>query len=388
VHQGRLPPTCTLQSLTQTIADIARSSGTPVELHVFIHVMKLTCYVPTADFPPKARPGRLTTTAATVAAALVWILSAATYSVSVVSPAIASSVPPPGATTYGNDISWPQCPKSNGGYGLPGPMTSASFIVLGLTNGGSFRANPCLEHEVESAKISHIWVGAYAISTYPTSEQLTRYGGAGKLLKRLERVGAAQAMFNLTTMAQVGLRPPMVWVDVEPNNRTPWSPNTADNNAVINGVISRYQAMGVRAGIYSFDKAWTTVTGDRALPSTPTWVSVGQENKAAATANCNVASYAGQKPWLSQWTDGVRDYNLTCPGVTGWAATGNLLTPYLNVALTTGSRGSAVAALQRRLGVLNTTGTFGPATRAKVISSSSPITCQLTASWAPPCGEP
>ena len=62
----------------------------------------------------------------------------------------------------------------------------------------------------------------------------------------------------------------------------------------------------------------------------PTWVPVGRSGRAEAAARCAVASYTGTKPWLAQWTDGVRDYNLTCPGVTGLAARGNLLTRHLN----------------------------------------------------------
>jgi len=205
-------------------------------------------------------------------------------------------------------------------------MASASFVVVGLTDGGSFRANPCLARQVASAKARHLWVGAYAISTHPTSAQLTRYGGTGTLLARLRRVGAAQAGFNLATMARVGLRSPMVWVDVEPRTRSPWSASAANNNAVIDGVIAGYEAAGVRAGIYSYNKAWKAITGGRVLPGVPTWVPVGHDGKAAASATCHVASYAGSKPWLTQWTDGVRDYNLTCPGVTGRAARGNLLT--------------------------------------------------------------
>jgi hypothetical protein len=305
-----------------------------------------------------------------MAATLVLILSAAACSVTVVAPVNASPAPAPapGATAYGNDISWPQCPKGGGGYGLPGPIASASFVVLGLTDGGSFRANPCLARQVASAKTGHLWAGAYAISSYPTSEQLTRYGGTGTLPVRLGRVGAAQAGFNLTTMARVGLRSPMVWVDVEPSTPTPWSASTDHNNAVIDGVIARYQAAGLRAGIYSYNKAWKAITGGRVLPGVPTWVPVGHKGRAVAAATCAVASYAGNKPWLTQWTDGVRDYNLTCPGVTGRAARGNLLTPYLNVGLASGSRGAAVAVLQRRLGGLNATGAFGPATRARVVA--------------------
>lgn len=246
-------------------------------------------------------------------------------------------------------------------------MASASFAVVGLTDGGSFRANPCVARQVASVKTRHLWAGAYAISTYPTSAQLTRYGGTGTLLVRLGRVGAAQAGFNLAMMARVGLRPPMVWVDVEPSKRTPWSSSTDANNAVIDGVIAGYKAAGVRAGIYSYNKAWKAITGGRVLPGVPTWVPVGNMGKVGAAATCAVASYAGSKPWLTQWTDGVRDYNLTCPGVTGWAPIGNLLTPYLNVTLASGSRGGAVTVLQRRLG-LKSTGAFDTTTRARVVA--------------------
>jgi hypothetical protein len=329
--------------------------------------MKLTWHVPIGELALTIRPGRLTTMAATLGL----ILSAAACSVSLVPVALPARTPralAPGATAYGNDISWPQCPKGGGGYGLPGPMASASFVVLGLTDGGSFRANPCLARQVASGKTGHLWAGAYAVSTYPTSEQLTRYGGTGTLPVRLGRLGAAQAGFNLTTMARVGLRSPMVWVDVEPSTRTPWSATAVNNNAVIDGVIARYEAAGLRAGIYSYDKAWKAITGARVLPGVPTWVPVGHKGRAVAAATCAVASYAGSKPWLTQWTDDVRDYNLTCPGVSGRAARGNLLTPYLNVGLASGSRGNAVAVLQRRLGGLNATGAFGPATRARVVA--------------------
>ena len=330
-------------------------------------VMNLTWRVPIVELALTIRPGRLTTIAATLAL----ILSASASSVSSVSvapPVSASPAPAPGATAYGNDISWPQCPKGDGGNGLPGPMTSASFAVLGLTDGGSFRANPCLARQVGSVKARHLWAGAYAISTYPTSEQLTRYGGTGTLPVRLGRVGAAQAGFNLATMARVGLRSPMVWVDVEPRTPSPWSASAVNNNAVIDGVIARYKAAGVRAGIYSYNKAWKAITGARVLPGVPTWVPVGHKGQAVAAATCAVASYAGSKPWLTQWTDDVRDYNLTCPGVTGRAARGNLLTPYLGVGLASGSRGDAVLMLQRRLGAPNPDGVFRATTRARVVA--------------------
>ena len=118
-----------------------------------------------------------------------------------------------------------------------------------------------------------------------------------------------------------------------------------NNNAVIDGAIARYEASGVRAGIYSYEKAWKAITGARVMPGVPTWVPVGRSGRAVAAATCAVASYAGTKPWLAQWTDGVRDYNLTCAGVTGLAARGNLLTPNLNLNLNLGTYAPPVSRL-------------------------------------------
>jgi Putative peptidoglycan binding domain len=314
------------------------------------------------------RPGRLTTIAATLTLILSAGASSAPAPVTVAGPAGPPRAPVPGPIAYGNDISWPQCPKGGGGYGLPGPMASASFAVLGLTDGGSFRANPCVADQVASVKARHLWVSAYAIHTYPTPAELTRYGGTGALAVRLGRVGAEQAAFNLTTMARVGLKSPMVWVDIEPRTPSPWSASTVNNNAVIGGVLARYRAAGIRAGIYSYDKAWKAITGGRVLQGVGTWVPVGHKGQVVAKGTCALTSYAGSKPWLTQWTDDVRDYNLSCPGVTGRAASGNVLRPYLNVRLASGSRGEAVAVLQRHLGAASADGAFGPTTRARVVA--------------------
>ncbi len=282
-------------------------------------------------------------------------------------PASASPLPSPGATAYGNDISWPQCPGNQGGDNLPGPMSGASFAIMGLTDGGSFRANPCLARQVASVKARHLWAGAYAIHTYPTRAQLVRYGGSGSVATRLRRVGAAQARFNIASMARVGLRSRMVWVDIEPRKLAPWS-RAAYNNAVLDGVIAGYGAAHLRVGIYSYLSAWQSITGGRVLRGMPTWVPVGNSGGNVALARCAVASFSGSRPWLTQWTDGKRDYNRTCPGVTGTPAHGNLLTRYLNVRLALGSRGAAVVVLQRRLGGLLADGDYGVQTRAKVVA--------------------
>ena len=322
--------------------------------------MKSTPCVPAFKPPVTARPRVLTTLVA-----LTLTLAAATTSLAPV--ASASPLPPGRVPAAGNDISWPQCPKGGGGYGLPGPQASAKFVVIGLTDGGSFRANPCVGRQVAAARSRHLWTTGYAISTYPTRAELARYGGTGSLATRLTRVGRAEARFNLATLRRVGLKVPMVWVDIEPRTKAPWSASKANNNAVLNGVLAGYKAAGVRAGLYSYARAWTSITGARVMPGVPTWVPVGRKGRAAAAARCSVASSSGSKPWLVQWTDGVRDYNLTCPGITGIAARGSRLTALMNVRVASGSRGKAVVALQARLG-LKADGAFGPRTKSKVVA--------------------
>jgi len=279
-----------------------------------------------------------------------------------------STTPAGGVSAAGNDISWPQCPKNLGGYNLPGPQAGAKFVVIGLTAGGSFGANPCLGRQVAEARARHLWAGVYAISTYPTSAQLARYGGTGTSTQRLWRAGRAEARFNLAMMRRAGLRAPIVWVDVEPRTTSPWSADRAANIAVIDGVLAGYKAGGVRAGLYSYAKAWTPITGGWALPAVPTWVPVGSKGKAVALARCAVASFSGAKPWMVQWTDGKRDYDYTCPGITGTASVGSVLTLYQNTVLAPHSRGPAVVALQVRLGGLKANGVFGPATKSKVVA--------------------
>jgi len=169
-------------------------------------------------------------------------------------------------------------------------------------------------------------------------------------------------------MREAGLKVPMVWMDVEPYRQAPWSKSHASNNAVIDGVLAGYKAAGLRTGIYSYDGGWGQITGGRSLPGLPTWVPVSPRGRSAALAGCAVKSFSGGPTWITEWTGDSRDYDLTCPGITGQAAGGNPLTPYLNTRLVQGSHGAAVIALQRRLGGLVADGQFGPMTRAKVLA--------------------
>ncbi len=84
----------------------------------------------------------------------------------------------------GGDVSWPQCPKGMGipqkrTLGLPMPLPTAKFVILGLTNGPAFTPNPCLASQVQWVKSRRLLAAAYAVNSYPNDQTLARYGQEG-----------------------------------------------------------------------------------------------------------------------------------------------------------------------------------------------------------------
>lgn len=240
----------------------------------------------------------------------------------VTSPSLASTSPAYRSATAGADISWPNCPKGMGiasrrTEGQPMPQSGTQFVVMGLTNGPGFTPNPCLAAQVSWTKERHLWAGAYAITTYPTAGQLTTYGGRGAGAQRLFRTGVAQAQFNVRNMRRAGLRPPLVWVDVEPVSVQPWSGNVAFNNAVVDGVVAGYRGAGLAVGLYSYAYGWKHITGGRRLPTVATWVPSGDDQRSSALGRCGSASFSGGVVLIGQWTADARDHDVTCPAAGG-----------------------------------------------------------------------
>ena len=269
--------------------------------------------------------------------------------------------------------------------GQPMPLVDAKFVIMGLTNGPAFYPNPCLASQVAWTKERHLWAGAYSITSYPTAAELQTHGGSGTTVERLRRVGRAQAAFNVATMRNAGLNAPMVWVDVEPITVRPWSTSLANNNAVVDGTIAGYRNAGLRVGLYSYGGGWRQITGGRQLPHLPAWMPSGTSTYNGAALVCGRASFSGGPVWLGQSTDGRRDFNVTCAGVTGSSTRPNALTPYISTRLAVGSRGAAVIALQRRFG-MSATGYFGSITKGKVMAfqraKALPVTGVVTtATW-------
>ena len=224
----------------------------------------------------------------------------------------------------GGDVSWPQCPKGMGipqkrSLGLPMPLDSAEFVILGLTNGPGFTPNPCLADQVQWVKDRHLMAAAYAVNSYPDQQTLARYGSKGPYdgstrLGALKNVGYQQALFNLATMQAAGLRTPIVWLDVEPVPVFEWSPDRVANAAVVEGAARGYTDSGYQIGAYSTPALWDSVVGDLTL-GVPEWRAAGQTSQDEALRRCQGDwSFQGGRGVLGQWVEGSRDRNITCPG--------------------------------------------------------------------------
>ncbi|MHA7142246.1 FG-GAP repeat domain-containing protein [Arthrobacter sp. Sr33] len=234
------------------------------------------------------------------------------------------TVAPPAqaAPLYGHDISWPQCPPADGGFGLPMPPTSTQFVVIGLTKGLPFTENPCLASQVIWTKTNNKSTHGYAMAGFPTAAQLNTYGARGPWASstragRLSNVGYSEARFAVASMNRIGFRPPVVWIDVEPRPAQPWPTSTTaqqrDNRLIIDGLMRGLRDAGFSYGLYSYASGWAEITGSWRLPGVPVWATAGRlDYPTEALDRCRQPSFSGGRVYLSQWYDDTRDYNLTC----------------------------------------------------------------------------
>jgi hypothetical protein len=299
-------------------------------------------------------------------------------------PASAAVAPTavPGAVQTGGDVSWPNCPKGMGilsrrSPGNPMPLSSATFAVVGLTNGPAWYPNPCLAAQVGWARAQGVWTSAYSMTTFPTAAQRAAYGGSGPWSAatrsgRLRNAGYQQALFNVASMRATGLAVPFVWVDVEPYPTRPWPHDVLANRQVVRGVVRAYRDNGYGVGFYSYANGWRSVVGAWRKPAYPTWVPVGpvSHGRARAAAQCRRPSFSGGPVYLAQWVADARDRDVTCPALVGHAAVPDPLTGLLGSAYRKGDQGARISALQRGLSMrpAYVTGTFDDRTEQVLLT--------------------
>jgi len=204
--------------------------------------------------------------------------------------------------------------------GQPMPLPSARFVVLGLTNGPGFTANPCLAQQVQWVRRRELMAAAYAVVSYPDAATVRRLGHEGPYdattrLGALRNVGYQQALFNVATMQSADLVSPIIWLDVEPLTVFLWSADVEANAAVVVGAAQAYSDAGYAIGTYSTPVLWRSIVGSLSL-GVPEWRAAGLTSRAEALRRCRPDwSFQGGDAVLSQWVEDARDHDITCPGV-------------------------------------------------------------------------
>jgi hypothetical protein len=232
---------------------------------------------------------------------------------------------PQDGEVLGADVGWPQCPRGLGiperpTQGQPMPLPQAQYVVLGVTNGPGFTANPCLSDQVDWVRERHLMAAAYSVVSYPDPGALAEHRATGPYAGRtrvggLANTGYQQALANVVTMRAARLTTPVVWVDVEPVPDFEWSGDPVANAAVVEGAVRGYRDAGYRVGVYSTPNLWSEVVGDLAL-GLPEWRAAGQTSRAEARSRCGRDwTIEGGSAVLGQWVEQSRDLDLTCPGV-------------------------------------------------------------------------
>ena len=105
--------------------------------------------------------------------------------------------------------------------------------------------------------------GGYLAGSYTVSVVVLAPGGRASAL-----VEGTDVRMGSATSCPDNAR---LLVDAPSQTRSPWPASDVNNNAVIDGVVARYEAAGIRAGIYSYGKAWKAVTAGRVLPGLASW---------------------------------------------------------------------------------------------------------------------
>lgn len=260
-----------------------------------------------------------------------------------VSPPVYAAALPPQSPAIGSDISYPQCGKSY--------PTQSTFAIIGVNGGRANTTNPCLASQL-----------AWASHTpgTPTQPNLQLYVNTGNPRQETTltwpqnnidlldnrtnnpygncdganttacawQYGWNRAMEDIINrflpaaqIAQINTNPATYrwWLDVETANS--WQDGSAaalaNNVAVLEGLVSHFQAIGATVGLYSTPFQWSQITGDTLNPSSnlnylPTWLP-GAQNLTQAQASCHHSPLTPTSHLtLTQYTDQF-DHNYPCP---------------------------------------------------------------------------
>ena len=231
-------------------------------------------------------------------------------------------------------------PSSNIGFdlsynALSYPAGHFSFGIVGISGGKAFVHNDRLVSEYSWAHVGAIAPTVYMNLNAPygsavagnidTPKSCPTPGASGT---EPTACGGYNYGFNAAKDAYAYAKDHAVtsalwWIDIEEANS--WSPNTAVNDATIQGAIDYLNTQGVRAGIYSVARMWNDIAGSNFVPtqtingqavSVPAWMPIGISNLVSAINACatDTSFITGGPIWLVQYVANSTavDQNVSC----------------------------------------------------------------------------
>ena len=238
-------------------------------------------------------------------------------------PAIGSAYP---SSNIGFDLSY---------NALSYPAGHFSFGIVGVSGGKAFVHNDRLVSEYSWAHVGAIAPTVYMNLNAPYGSAVAGNTDTPKSCPTQGASGAEPTAcegynygFNAAKDAYAYAKDHAVtsalwWIDIEEANS--WSPNTAVNDATIQGAIDYLNTQGVRAGIYSVARMWNNIAGNNFVPaqtingqavSVPAWMPIGISNLVSAINACATdASFIPGGPiWLVQYVANSTavDQNVSC----------------------------------------------------------------------------
>ena len=225
---------------------------------------------------------------------------------------VGNAVPPDTrslASTFGWDISWPQC-------GKPFPGGQAGYAIIGVTDGHLWDINPCLAEQHRWSTRGGTLGGLYVNVNWPSKTAEPNVAAQMAEWCALDDVGCQMYQWGLQGVTHavqqataLGVSAPMWWLDVETANR--WSGDKGLNARIVQGAIDALRKHGIDLGIYSTSYQWGVIVGGFA-PGLPNWIAGPNNVDEAAVACQNGPTFGGGVPWMVQYPYQGFDGNLMC----------------------------------------------------------------------------
>jgi hypothetical protein len=238
--------------------------------------------------------------------------------------------------SFGRDVSSDTCGAL---------QTPEDFGVVAVNHQIATKANECLPAELAwaagSTGIGHDAVDVYVLSAdpgpalaswWPSSDRtqggVTVHSPYKTCVGKKATTACAWVYGNSLARNQVALVDPTVsigrwWIDVEGGaSGNTWSSSTAQNRAVVEGMVAGFTSSKKRVGLYAatshFREVLGTVPAKSSISKLPFWAA-GATSRADALKRCSTSSMTAGRLTLVQWTesgDTSVDYDVACGTLT------------------------------------------------------------------------